>query len=56
MSKITLRDATIQDWAFVAALTETCMRGYCEQTWGEWRPDDRDSFDAGMHQVIRLGG
>jgi GNAT superfamily N-acetyltransferase len=56
MSDIALRRAVKRDWDFVAFVTETCMRNYVEQTWGQWRPDSPDDFNAGIHQIIRCSG
>jgi GNAT superfamily N-acetyltransferase len=56
MSDITLRPATEHDWDFVAFVTETCMRDYVEQTWGQWRADSPDDFDADLHQIVLCDG
>jgi GNAT superfamily N-acetyltransferase len=53
MPDITLRPATERDWDFVAFVTETCMRDYVEETWGQWRADSSDDFDANLHQIVR---
>ena len=56
MSDITLRPATDHDWSFIAFATEACMRDYVEQTWGQWRADSPEDFDADIHQIVRCAG
>ncbi len=56
MSDITLRPATKHDWDFVAFVTEACMRDYVEQTWGQWRADSPEDFDANLHQIVQCDG
>ncbi|WP_165979578.1 GNAT family N-acetyltransferase [Paraburkholderia guartelaensis] len=31
------------------------MREYVEQTWGAWRADNPDHFDAQIHQIVQYG-
>jgi hypothetical protein len=33
---IALRPASVTDLAFIYEVTEASMRGYVEQTWGQW--------------------
>ena len=35
---IELRAAQASDLGFTFEVTEAAMRGYVEQTWGEWQP------------------
>ncbi|CAN7790870.1 GNAT family N-acetyltransferase [Caballeronia sp. LjRoot34] len=56
MPDIVLRPAVEQDRDFVAFVTETCMRRYVEQTWGQWRADSPDDFNAGIHEIIGCNG
>lgn len=56
MSDITLRSATRHDWDFIAFVTEACMRDYVEQTWGQWRADSPDDFEADLHQIVQCDG
>lgn len=51
-----LRSATEADWDFIAALTEKTMRGYAEQTWGQWIAQSRDGFDPVTHQILQDEG
>jgi GNAT superfamily N-acetyltransferase len=53
---ITLRRATSADAEFVYRLTEACMRGYVERTWGRWdEVAARASFKASTHRIACLG-
>ena len=56
MSNVTLRPATGQDWEFVAAVTEACMRDYVELTWGKWLADAPNDFQASIHQIVQCDG
>jgi GNAT superfamily N-acetyltransferase len=56
MSNVSLRPATGQDWEFVAAVTEACMRDYVELTWGKWLADAPDDFQASIHQIVQCDG
>jgi len=56
MTTISLRPATEQDWDFVIATTEACMREYAEQIWGNWIRDERESFTPATHQIIESDG
>jgi GNAT superfamily N-acetyltransferase len=51
---ITLRRATSRDAEFVYRLSEVCMRGYAEQTWGYWDEDAaRSSFRVATHRIVQ---
>jgi GNAT superfamily N-acetyltransferase len=54
MHDVSLRPATSNDAAFALRVTEACMRGYAEQTWGNW--DGRADFDLAFDEVIQVAG
>ena len=54
---VTVRPAAPADADFVFRVTEACMRGYAEQTFGRW--DEalvRASFASATHRIIRHEG
>jgi GNAT superfamily N-acetyltransferase len=54
MHAISLRETTHADAPFALQVTEACMRGYAEQTWGKWtKPDD---FDPAIDKIIQIKG
>jgi GNAT superfamily N-acetyltransferase len=56
MSKVALRPATELDREFVALVTEACMRGYVELTWGHWQSSPPEDFQPAIHQIIQCDG
>jgi GNAT superfamily N-acetyltransferase len=54
MHDLSLRAVTSGDAAFALLVTEACMRGYAEQTWGTW--DGRADFDPAFDKIIQLAG
>lgn len=54
MDDISLRAATSEDAAFARHVTEACMRGYAEQTYGSW--DGRADLDFAFDKIIQRGG
>jgi GNAT superfamily N-acetyltransferase len=54
MHDLSLRAATNDDAAFALHVTEACMRGYAEQTWGSW--DRRADLNIGFDEIIELAG
>lgn len=54
---ITLRPADKAHARYLLDLEETCMRGYAEALWGNWRPSDSaESLDVAGHELIVLDG
>jgi hypothetical protein len=56
-----LRDATEDDLHVTYAITEDAMRGYVEETWGSWDPDEqrqkhRANFTPETHKIIVFEG
>jgi ribosomal protein S18 acetylase RimI-like enzyme len=54
---IALRPASVTDLAFIYEVTEASMRGYVEQTWGQWHralqlEHVEKSFDPATHRVL----
>jgi GNAT superfamily N-acetyltransferase len=54
MHDISLRPATSGDAEFALHVTEACMRGYAEQTYGVWI--GRADFDLAFDEIIQLAG
>ena len=54
MHNISLRAATKDDAAFALHVTEACMRGYAEQTWGSW--NGGTDLDPTFDRIIQLNG
>ena len=54
MHTISLRAATNDDAAFALQVTEACMRGYAEQTWGSW--NGRADLDLTFDRIIQRAG
>jgi GNAT superfamily N-acetyltransferase len=54
MHNISLRSATKDDAAFALRVTEACMRGYAEQTWGSW--NGGADLDLAFDRIIQLDG
>jgi GNAT superfamily N-acetyltransferase len=52
-----VRAATADDQALCCAITEDAMRGYVEQTWGRWDPEEQrrkhaDDFTPATHRIV----
>ena len=61
MLQISLRAAQPSDSDFAFEVTQVAMRGYVEQTWGEWesnfqREHHARSFKTESHQVVLVDG
>lgn len=54
MHNISLRAATKDDAAFALRVTEACMRGYAELTWGSW--NGGADLDLTFDRIIQLYG
>lgn len=55
-----LRPATEDDLALTYAITEAAMRGYVEQTWGRWEPEQqrhlhRQRYTPHTHRIVLIG-
>jgi ribosomal protein S18 acetylase RimI-like enzyme len=55
-----LRAAKADDQALTYVITEDAMRGYVEQTWGRWDPDEQrrkhaDDFTPATHRIVLVG-
>ena len=57
MHLLRLRDATEDDLQVTYEITENAMRGYVEETWGTWNPEEqkqkhRLNFTPKTHRII----
>jgi len=57
MQLLRLRDATEDDLQITYEITEDAMRGYVEETWGSWDPEEqqqkhRVNFTPETHRVL----
>ena len=57
--RLNLRNATDSDLEITYAITEDAMRGYVEQTWGNWvereqRQKHKDNFTPKTHKIIEV--
>lgn len=55
-----LRAATADDQALTYAITEDAMRGFVEQTWGRWDPEEQrrkhaEDFTPATHRIVLVG-
>jgi ribosomal protein S18 acetylase RimI-like enzyme len=54
---VTLRPANSTDAEYLLELEATCMRGYAEALWGNWRPSATlETFDTAGHEIIQVDG
>jgi len=61
MQPVHFRDATEDDLELTYAITEDAMRGYVEQTWGNWNPEEqqqkhRTNFTPETYRIILTEG
>ena len=59
MHLLRLRDATEDDLQVTYEITEDAMRGYVEETWGAWDPEEQQqkhrlNFTPETHRVILI--